>query len=73
MMMAKITCKVLNGNTYPHREALKALGGFYSPKHGCWLIPEAKYQEARTIIGASSRPATRQNWKQANGELHHDC
>lgn len=71
--MAKITCKVLNGNTYPHREALKGLGGFYSREHGCWLIPQAKYEEARQIIEASNRPAAKQNWKQPNGELSWDC
>lgn len=71
--MAKITCKVLKGNTYPHRDALKALGGFYSREHGCWLIPQEKYQEARQIIGAGALPAGRQNWKQPNGELNWDC
>lgn len=42
----------LRGNTYPHRDALKALGGRYDRDCRCWRIPPEKLAAAKLITGA---------------------
>ena len=41
---------VLDGNTYPVRRALKALGARWSWKRKAWLIDESKAKEAQKLV-----------------------
>lgn len=34
------------GDTYPHRAALKKMGGMWYPRTRMWLIPEPRREEA---------------------------
>jgi hypothetical protein len=44
---------VIEGNTYPHREALKRMGGRYNGATKRWVVPEAVADQARALVGAS--------------------
>ena len=45
------------GDTYPHREALKKMGGVYDRKTRLWVVPKARAEEARALVGpARPRP-----------------
>lgn len=47
----------ITGNTYPVKDAIKALGGKWSPDQKCWMVPEAKADEARKLVaGSASAP-----------------
>lgn len=43
--------QAVTGNTYPHREALKRLGGKWSASRKAWLVPDDKLEQARAIVG----------------------
>jgi hypothetical protein len=44
------------GDTYPHRAALKKMGGLYDRRTRLWVLPKARIEEARALVGP---PATR--------------
>ncbi len=46
----------IHGNTYPHREALKAMGGKWSAARGVWLVPDDKAEQAKALVGNSKKP-----------------
>ena len=51
----------ITGNTFPVKDALKALGGRWNGDEKAWMVPESKATEARALVsgaGAKSpRPA----------------
>lgn len=40
----------IHGNTFPHRAALKAMGGKWNAAKGCWMIPADRADEARRTV-----------------------
>lgn len=40
----------IRGNTYPHRRALRDLGGKWDARLGAWLVPDEVAEEARAIV-----------------------
>lgn len=42
----------VEGNTYPAREALKALGGKWRPRKRCWTVPASRVEEARKAVAS---------------------
>lgn len=48
------------GDTYPHREALKKMGGVYDRKTKLWAIPREQSAEARALVGPSRPRVPRQ-------------
>lgn len=45
------TTTLITGNTYPHRETLKALGGRWNPTSKGWAVPASRAAEALAIVG----------------------
>ena len=59
------------GNTYPVKDALKALGGRWNGDAKAWMVPDDKADQARALVaGAPSKAAS-------SGRPHsktcHDC
>ena len=50
----------VTGNTYPVKEALKALGARWNPDQKVWMVPDEKIEQARAIV-ASAPAKTSQN------------
>lgn len=50
----------ITGNTYPVKDALKALGARWNPDQKAWMIADEKAAEARKIvsIGTTSSAST---------------
>jgi hypothetical protein len=46
----------IEGNTYKHREALKAMGGKWNAAAKCWMVPDERAEEARKLVGNGGRP-----------------
>jgi hypothetical protein len=44
----------IRGNTYPHREALRAMGGKWNAAKQCWMVPADKADEARALVPAKA-------------------
>jgi ribonuclease HI len=42
----------VEGDTYPAREALKALGGKWRPRKRCWTVPASRVEEARKAVAS---------------------
>ncbi len=49
----------ITGNTYPVKEALKALGGRWNRAAQGWDVPDARAEEARAIVAAAGPAAER--------------
>lgn len=49
----------ITGNTYPVREQLRALGGRWNAEDKAWMIPEARSEEARKLVGNVPAPGPR--------------
>jgi len=47
----------IKGNTYPVKDAIKALGGRWNPEQKCWMVSEDKASAARALVAGS--PAKR--------------
>ena len=43
----------ITGNTYPVRDQLKALGAKWDVDRKCWMIDDAKAEEARQIVASA--------------------
>lgn len=39
------------GDTYPHREQLRAWGGTWLPRERSWLVPREHWREAVALVG----------------------
>lgn len=49
--------KTITGNTYPVREALRALGGTWNKEAQGWDVPDDKAEEAAALVTAAG-PST---------------
>lgn len=47
----------ITGNTYPVKDALKALGGRWNADRKAWMVPADKAVEAQRLVGGASKPA----------------
>lgn len=50
----------INGNTYPVKDKLRAIGGKWDAARKCWLVPDNRADEARKLVAnapASQRPS----------------
>lgn len=45
--------QAITGNTYPVKDALKALGAKWNPDQKAWMIDASKADEARKIVGGA--------------------
>jgi predicted Zn-ribbon and HTH transcriptional regulator len=45
----------ITGNTYPVKDALKALGAKWNQDQKCWMVSEAKAAEAKRLVENASR------------------
>lgn len=54
----------ITGNTYPVKDALKALGARWDPDQKAWMIDDAKADQARKIVAAAPI-------KPSSGRPHH--
>jgi hypothetical protein len=50
------TLSLITGNTYPHRQALRALGGRWNPIAQGWEVPAELADRCRALV-AGGRPA----------------
>jgi hypothetical protein len=46
---------LIAGNTYPVKDALRAMGGRWNPAAKGWMIPAAKADEARRLVAAATK------------------
>lgn len=57
----------IQGNTYPVKDALKALGGRWDPDTKVWKVPDDKADEAKALVAkgvaatGAAKPAFRHN------------
>jgi len=49
----------ISGNTYPVKDQIKALGGKWEPDRKCWMVPEAKAEQARQIVAGAPASSSR--------------
>jgi hypothetical protein len=42
--------KLITGNTYPVKDALKAMGGTWNARLKGWMVPDAHADEARDLV-----------------------
>jgi hypothetical protein len=42
--------QTITGNTYPHRTALKSLGGRWNAAKKCWQLPDETAEEAQSLV-----------------------
>jgi hypothetical protein len=62
---------LITGNTYPVKDALKALGGRWDPNAKGWRVPADKANEAKLLVAgtapaykpAPSRPSRPSGWR----------
>jgi hypothetical protein len=60
--MSSQTTVLITGNTYPVREAIKALGGVWDSNAKGWRVPITKADEARELVNKQTEtPAYRNN------------
>jgi hypothetical protein len=45
---------LITGNTFPHKDALRAMGGKWDAKATGWKVPAAKAAEARALVNGGS-------------------
>lgn len=43
---------LITGNTYPHRHAMREMGGEWNAAQKGWMVPDEKADEARAIVGS---------------------
>jgi hypothetical protein len=46
---------LITGNTYPHRSALRAMGGEWDAAAKGWRVPDDKASEAKELTASSGR------------------
>lgn len=52
---------VVQGNTFPVKDQLKALGGKWDPVSRAWTVPADKAAEAQALVAQHARPAPQSN------------
>ena len=58
----KVRMVVLEGNTYDHREAIKAAGGKWDALRKVWHVPEPQFAALSSQIGAGLQRAKVKAW-----------
>jgi hypothetical protein len=48
------TAVAITGNTYPHRMALRSMGGEWDGANKAWMVPADKADEARALVSGGS-------------------
>lgn len=48
----------ITGNTFPVKDALKALGARWNPDQKAWMIAEDKAEKARQLVSAAPKQAS---------------
>lgn len=61
--------QAITGNTYPVKDQIKALGGKWDADAKCWMVPDAKADEARRLVAGA--PVTPR--KDAGSYRPHKC
>jgi len=51
--------QLITGNTYPVKDAIKALGGKWNKPRQGWEVPDDKAEEARTLVANAPEKAGR--------------
>lgn len=44
----------ITGNTYPVKDAIKALGGHWNAARKAWMVPAAQADAARALVGGAT-------------------
>jgi hypothetical protein len=57
MATATSTTVLITGNTYPVKDALKAIGGRWDAASKGWRVPAAKAAEAKTLVAGGGSPS----------------
>jgi len=58
----------ITGNTYPVKDALRALGARWNPDQKAWMVPDDRAEEARKIVAGA------QTERKPNHSYHrHKC
>ena len=63
---------LMTGNTYPHRVALKALGGTWDPAQKGWDIPIHHAEQAQQLID-SVPPGSIGTWRRTRPRTCKTC
>jgi len=50
---------LITGNTYPHRNALRNMGGRWNAQAKGWEVPEDRATEAQALVGTFGKNAKR--------------
>jgi hypothetical protein len=58
-MPAAPSTVAITGNTYPVKDALRALGGRWNPTAKAWMVPAAKASEARALVDGAPAPVSK--------------
>lgn len=53
--MATTNPVAVSGNTYPVKDALKALGGRWNADRKAWMVPAAKADEAQALVAGAPK------------------
>lgn len=48
---------LITGNTYPVKDQIRALGGKWDAKAKVWLVPDAKADQARSLVASAPKQA----------------
>jgi hypothetical protein len=49
------TIVLITGNTYPVKDQLRAMGGRWNPEAKGWMVPAARADEARRLVGRAPK------------------
>tara|TARA_R110000868_G_scaffold207722_1_gene456706 strand:+ start:1379 stop:1642 length:264 start_codon:yes stop_codon:yes gene_type:complete len=49
----------ITGNTYPVKDALRALGGTWNGRAKAWIVPDDKASQARALVDSAPAAAPR--------------
>lgn len=51
---------LITGNTYPVKDAIRALGGRWNPRLKGWMVPPERAEEARALVEAAPKQTQQQ-------------
>ena len=57
----------ISGNTYPVKDAIKALGGRWNGDRKVWMVPAEKADEARRLVAGAPQSTPRKSGGQRFG------
>lgn len=62
--------KILEGNTYPIRDVIKARGGKWMPNAKVWKVPDEHYEELAAMIKPCGKSEYKSSASKKAGEEH---